>query len=427
MSDSNNSITAIDQAHIWHPFEMPESLPAKAVTHAKGVHIYTEDGGKIIDAISSWWVNIHGHAHPAITKAVSAQMQSLHHVIFAGFTHAPAAKLAQRLMTKLPANQHKLFFSDNGSTAVEIALKLCIQYWKNKNVKRNRIIALEHAYHGDTFGAMSAGERSIFVKPFKEYLFEVDFLPSPATDPAATIQRFKELSAKNDSVCFIFEPLVQGASGMLMYPAAVLDQLLAIAKENDIPTIADEVMTGFGRTGKWFACDHLTNSPDCMCLSKGLTGGTLPMGITSCSEKIFKAFDETSRDKGFFHGHSFTGNPISCAAAVASFDLLDTDECQQSIGHLANHQAAFANILANHPKVKTARNFGTITAAEIITTDQTSYTNPVRDIVMNYCLKHGVMIRPLGNIIYVIPPYCITHQELLYVYEILLQAIDAVE
>ena len=423
---SSSSILATDKKYIWHPFEVPESMAATPITHARGVHIFTEDGKTIIDAISSWWLNLHGHAHPKITEAIRQQAEKLHHVIFAGFTHQPATDLAERLMTKLPANQHKLFFSDNGSTAVEVALKLCIQYWKNIGQKRTKIVALENGYHGDTFGAMSAGARSIFVEPFKEHLFEVAFLQDIHANPDQTIEQFCALAKAGEVAAFIFEPLVQGAGGMLMHQPVVLDELLSIANQYDIRTIADEVMTGFGRTGKWFATDYLTQKPDCICLSKGLTGGTLPLSITSCSELIFSAFDSVSRDKGFFHGHSFTGNPLACAAAVASFDLLNTDECWKRIGNLCNHQTAFKSILENHPKVSAARNFGTITAANIRTSLPSSYTNPVRDVVMNFCLERGVMIRPLGDLVYILPPYCITYEELLEVYETLIAAIDTV-
>jgi len=417
-------IASLDKQFIWHPFELPESLPAIPITHAKGVHLYTEDGRAIIDAIASWWVNLHGHAHPAITKAIQQQAEKIHHIIFAGFTHEPAALLAEKLMTKLPANQHKLFFSDNGSTAIEVALKICIQYWKNLGIKKTKIIALEHGYHGDTFGAMSTGERSIFVKPFTEYLFEVCFIPSPALDPQGARDALQAIAETNDVAAFIFEPLIQGAGGMLMYEPATLDALIQLAHQYDIPCIADEVMTGFGRTGKWFASDHLNEAPDLICLSKGLTGGTLPLAITSCSEKIFRAFDSTSRDKGFFHGHSFTGNPLACAAAVASFDLLNTDECWQQIGFLSNHQRAFSEVIKHHPKVHSSRSFGTVCAFNVKTDTNSSYLNPVRDVVMNYCLQHGVMIRPLGDLIYILPPYCISEPELLTVYEAVTAAID---
>ena len=421
-----SQIEALDKKYIWHPFELPESMPAIPITHALGASLFTEDGKTIIDAIASWWVNLHGHAHPHITKAITEQAKKLHHVIFAGFTHEPAARLAELLMTKLPSNQHKLFFSDNGSTAIEIALKICIQYWKNNGKKKNKIVALENGYHGDTFGAMSAGDRSVFVEAFKEYLFEVEFIPSPALNPDGAKERLKEICESGAVAAFIFEPMIQGAGGMLMYPALILDELIKIAKSYDVPCIADEVMTGFGRTGKWFASDHLTHKPDLICLSKGLTGGTLPLAITTCSEKIFKAFDSTSRDKGFFHGHSFTGNPLACAAAVASFELLDTPECWEQIGILSNHQSAFSEMIKNNPKVVNARSTGTVAAFNVKTNTSSSYLNPVRDIVMNHCLKAGVMIRPLGDLIYILPPYCISNTELLHVYETVMEAVEKI-
>jgi adenosylmethionine-8-amino-7-oxononanoate aminotransferase len=419
-----------DKKHIWHPFEMPESPAALAVTSASGTKLTLENGQQIIDAISSWWVTIHGHAHPAITKAIKEQAEKLHHVMFAGFTHQPAVELAEKLISKLPGNQHKLFFSDNGSTAVEVAIKLCIQYWKNNGIKKTKIIALQNSYHGDTFGAMSAGARSIFSKPFDDYLFDVKFLPSIHLDPTEAIEQLNILLKDNDINCFIYEPLVQGAGGINIYPAEVLDKLILACKNANIPTIADEVMTGFGRTGKWFASDHCVNKPDIICLSKALTGGTLPMGITSCSKKIFDAFDHTSRDKGFFHGHTYTGNPLACAAANASFDLLNTADAFQQIGKISNSHQAFVALLNNHPKVINPRSLGTILAFDInpqsVNQQQTSikYINPIRDKIMEYCLEQKVLIRPLGDTVYIMPPYCISESELLFVYDVLLGCLD---
>jgi adenosylmethionine-8-amino-7-oxononanoate aminotransferase len=426
-----NSIE-IDKNHIWHPFEMPESPQALPIKSASGIWLELENGKKIIDAVSSWWITIHGHSHPKITESIYNQAQKLHHVMFAGFTHEPAIQLVKRLLTKLPTNQQKFFFSDNGSTAIEVAIKLCIQYWRNQNKKRTKIIALENSYHGDTFGAMSAGARSVFSAPFEEYLFEVQFLPSIHIDPKNSIETLKQLVLNNDVACFIFEPLIQGAGGINIYPPEVLDELLLVCKDNNIPTIADEVMTGFGKTGKWFATDYCTNKPDLICISKALTGGTLPLAITTCTSEIFAAFDHTSREKGFFHGHTYTGNPLACAAAVASFDLLDQKNTFDKIHSITVMHQGFVSSLINHPKLKNPRSLGTVLAVDIDTDKVNSnfskqgYLNPIRDIIMESCLESGVLIRPLGHTIYIMPPYCISTEEMLIVYEAILKSLDSI-
>lgn len=409
---------------IWHPFQISNAVPIIPVERASGSKIYTADGRAIIDAVSSWWVNIHGHAHPAITKAVTEQLHKLHQVIFSGFTHEPAITLAERVLSKLPSNQKKVFFSDNGSTAVEVAIKLCIQYWKNQGSHRTKIIALENSYHGDTVGAMSVGARSVFVDAFQEILFEVAHLPPLDTEPTRSLEVLKEHLDADDVCCFIFEPLVQGSCGMLMHTPEALDALLSECKKHSVPCIADEVMTGFGRTGRWFASDHLKNQPDLFSLSKGLTGGTIPMSLTTCTEEIWSAFNTGERSKGFFHGHSFTGNALACAAANASFELLDNDDTWKRIGEISNHHDGFAALLKNNSKVTSIRKRGTIIAFDVTTSGKAGYLNPVRDTILNYCLAHGVLIRPLGNTVYVLPPYCITDEELMSVYETVLGALE---
>lgn len=295
-----------DKQAIWHPFTPLEGVADPLmIDHAEGVYLITEDGRKIIDAISSWWVNIHGHCHPKITEAIAEQAAKLEHVIFAGFTHQPAIELAEGLLSILPSNQSKIFYSDNGSTAVEVALKMTIQYWYNKGEERKKFIAIDGAYHGDTFGSMSVGERGDFTRPFFNHLFDVDFIDFPYEDDEVNIlEQFENYLKTEKIAAFIFEPLVQGAAGMRMYNAEFLDKLLTIAKTNGIITIADEVMTGFGRTGKMFASDNLLNNPDIFCLSKGITGGALAMGVTSCTKEIEDAFRVKELRKAFLHGHS---------------------------------------------------------------------------------------------------------------------------
>lgn len=408
-----------DQQTIWHPFTpqkgFPYLLPVRA---AKGSWLYLEDGRKILDAISSWWVNLHGHSHPYLAEALSRQAQQLEHVIFAGFTHEPAVRLAERLLGLLPRNQARIFFSDNGSTAVEVALKMALQFfWNNGEKHRIKIVALEGAYHGDTFGAMSAGERSPFVSPFVSHLFDVDFIPLPNQENfESVLLRFECLLQRQNVAAFIFEPLVQGAGGMRFYDATHLDKLLALARRYGVLTIADEVMTGFGRLGTLFASLQLEYMPDIVCLSKGLTGGFMPMGITSCSQEVYQAFYVDDFYKTFFHGHSYTANPLACAVANASLDLLLSETCQQQIAMIAEAHREFSRVTTAWKNVRNVRHKGTILALELDTTTQTSYFNEARSFLYPLFIEQGVLLRPLGNTIYILPPYCITIEELAFVY-----------
>lgn len=384
---------------------------------AEGAYLFTKDGRRIIDVISSWWVNLHGHSHPYIAEAIAEQAKKLEHVIFAGFTHEPAIRLAERLLEILPDNQSKIFFSDNGSTATEVAIKMAFQYFHNQGVEKKKIIAIDGAYHGDTFGAMSVGDRGPFTAPFDPYLFEVQFIDFPEIGKEDAVwAQFKELVESGEVASFIFEPLVQGASGMRFYSAELLDRMIAFAQANDVICIADEVMTGFGRLGTLFASDQLKHKPDILCLSKGLTGGVLPMGVTSCTEKIQEAYRTNDLMKTFFHGHSFTGNPMICAAANASLDLLLTDECEANRNRINRGHAEFAESIAGHPMVRNTRIMGTILAFDLNTEKDTSYFNEARHHLYPYFIQKGLLIRPLGNVIYLIPPYIISDEDLDYVY-----------
>ncbi|HSI90740.1 MAG TPA: adenosylmethionine--8-amino-7-oxononanoate transaminase, partial [Adhaeribacter sp.] len=372
-----------------------------------------------IDAVSSWWVNLHGHCHPHIAQRISEQVQRLDHVIFAGFTHEPAVTLAENLQKILPQNQARFFYSDNGSTAVEVALKMAFQFWHNHETPKNKIIAFRDSYHGDTFGAMSVSSRSAFTAPFSQYLFEVLFIDVPVPGQEEnTLAQLREYAERDDVAAFIYEPLVLGTAGMVMYRPEILDQLLEICQEADILTIADEVMTGFGRTGKHFASGHLSRQPDMMCFSKGLTGGVMALGLTSCSEKIYSAFLSTDKAKTFFHGHSYTANPIACAAGLASLELLLQPETQQKISRIAQQHAAFQEQIKHHPGCKNIRQTGTILALEL-NTGATSYFNQIRDELYALALENRVLLRPLGNIIYIIPPYCILPEQLQKVYAVI--------
>lgn len=409
-----------DKKYIWHPYtSLQPTFEPLLITHAEGIYLYTSEGKRIIDAISSWWVNLHGHSNPAIAEAIALQAKKLEHVIFAGFTHEPAIQLAENLLSILPENQSKIFFSDNGSTAVEVAIKMAIQFWRNQgNTTRKKIIALEGAYHGDTFGAMAVGGRSIFTQSFNDFLFDVEFLDFPTDENRKTlIDRFESIAKKNTAAAFIFEPLVQGASGMRTYSAETLESLLQIAKRHNIVTIADEVFTGFGRTGKIFASDYLNSTPDIFCLSKGITGGALPLGATSCSSEIEASFQSNDYLKTLYHGHSYTANPIVCAAANASFQLTTSKECLDSIQRISDQQTHFANSIREHEKIEKINVLGTILSIELKTSANSGYTNEIRNRIYPYFLEKGILLRPLGNTIYIVPPYVITSPELKLVHD----------
>jgi len=411
---------------IWHPYtQMQTALPPVPIVRGEGACLFGEDGKKYIDAVSSWWVNIHGHSHPYIAQKVAEQLTKLEHVIFAGFTHEGAVALAERLLAILPDNQQKAFYSDNGSTAVEVALKMCLQYWHNQGKTRTKILAFNNAYHGDTFGAMAVSGRSAFTAAFDSLLFDVEFIDTP------NIENIEDLKSQisdlqSQLACFIFEPLVQGAGGMLMYEAQYLNELMAHCRKEGVLLIADEIFTGFGRTGKRFACEHVTVQPDIMCFSKGLTGGTMALGLTTCTQQIFNAFLSDDRLKTLFHGHSFTANPVACAAALASLDIFLDETTMANIKRIETLHKQFASNIKNHPKIKTTRQTGTILAMEWETGSDTSYFNLLRDKLYTYFLDAGIILRPLGNLIYILPPYCITNDELAYIYSKIEQALNEI-
>lgn len=412
------SIKERDKEIIWHPYTpMKLSPEAIGIVRGEGIYLIDEDGNRYIDAIASWWVNLHGHSHPHIAQKISEQLLTLEHCIFAGFTHEPAVALAERLLAILPGQQKKVFYSDNGSTAVEVAIKMSLQYWNNVGTPKKRIIALEDAYHGDTFGAMSVSGRSIFTDAFKGLLFDVDFIPFPNKDNIQkSLEALEAILQKDDTAAYIVEPLIQGTAGMRMYSAEVLEQYFKLCKKYNALIIADEVMTGFGRTNTLFACDQVSTAPDMICLSKGLTGGTMPMGITTCRQHIYDAFYDDDRMKTLYHGHSYTANPIACTAGLASLDLTLSEQCLSDRTRIIKEHKAFAEKVQAHPAVIDVQQEGTILAIELNTGTQTSYHNAQRDFIYKFFLRKNVLMRPLGNIIYLIPPYCITSEQLQYVY-----------
>ncbi len=390
-----------------------------AISRGEGAYLYDDNGEKYIDAVSSWWTNIHGHAHPYIANAIAAQARKLEHVIFAGFTHEPALKLAEKLLQRIPFHS-KVFYSDDGSTAVEAALKMALQYWSNKGMEKKKVIAFRDAYHGDTFGSMSVSARGVFTKPYQRLLFDVEFIDTPNFENREeVVEQLTSLILKDSScpiAAFIFEPLVLGSAGMKMYPEETLDSLISICKNHNVITIADEVMTAFGRTGKFLATDYCTNKPDIICLSKGITGGFLPFAATTCTEKIYEAFVSDDKTKMLFHGHSYTANPLGCVAAIASLELFENERTFESIKRIESQHYTFAEGLKGHAKVKDIRIKGTIAAVELNTSQESGYLNTVRDKAYRYFIERKIILRPLGDVIYILPPYCSSNEDLESVY-----------
>lgn len=417
-----------DQLYHWHPYTQHQTtglLPA--IVKGEGALLWDENGKEYIDAIASWWVNPFGHSNQVIADAIYKQLTTLEHVLFGGFTNKPAVLLAEKLMEILPSNQKKIFYSDNGSTAVEVAIKASLQYFYNKNQKRTKIIAFEDAFHGDTFGAMASSGITFFTEAFQGSLLEVVRIPVPTSgNETASLQALEKLVQTNEFAAFIFEPLCQGAAGMVMYAPEVLDKMIALCKANSVFTIADEVMTGFGKTGKTFAVDYLETNPDMMCLSKALTGGTIPMAITTFTQEIFDGFLDEDVNKAFFHGHTFTANPTGCAAALASITLLETEEMQKNIQRIHDLHLVFEQKIKNHSRVKTSRILGVIFALELKTENQESYYGNLRNKLYHFFIENGIILRPVGNTVYILPPYIITNQQLENVYQVVEKALEIV-
>ncbi len=414
----NNWISR-DSAVSWHPYtQMKSADEVLPVDKAEGIYIYDTSGNKYIDAVSSWWTNIHGHCHPYMIEKVTEQLKSLGHVMFAGITHPPAIILAERLLNKIGHDHSRIFYSDDGSTAVEVAIKMALQYWRNKGTPRNKIIALKNAYHGDTFGAMSVSERGVFTKPFYDQLFETVFIEAPVRgNEEVCLLQLKNILGEAGVAAFIYEPMVQGAGGMIVHDAGSLKKMILMCQKAGVITIADEVMTGFYRTGKLFASEHFGVFADLICLSKGLTGGLFPMGVTSARSFIFDAFYDDDRAKAFFHGHSYTANPVACAAALASLDLTEEKGFVENVEKISELNLAFVEKLKLHPKVENPRTLGTILAFEVKTVKNDGYLSEVNRGVFRYFLSKGIVLRPLGNVLYIMPPYCIKTEELEYIYE----------
>lgn len=410
------SLIERDIKHVWHPFTQHEqdALPI-LIARGKGSYLYTEKNEPYLDAISSWWTNLHGHCHPKIVQAIASQAERLEHVLFAGFTHPSAIELAERLVNLL-SHFSKVFFSDNGSTAVETALKMAIQYWHNQEIPKKRIITFKGGYHGDTFGAMSAAGKQIFSRPFWPYLFEITPIDPPFPGfERNSLAQLEAALAGGEAACFLYEPLIQGVGGMRIHSQEGLERLLKTCRESHTLLIADEVMTGFGRTGPLFASERCPTQPDILCLSKGITGGFLPLGATLCHKSIFEAFLSKKRSHALLHGHSYTANPLACAAALASLELLQEKNCAVQREKIAKQHARFCSKWKGHPFLKRCETLGTILALEFA--GEEGYEAPIRDRLLHHFSQKKIILRPLGNILYILPPYCIQEDELNFIYQ----------
>lgn len=422
-------------SNVWSPYTQMKTAPIpQRVRAGRGALLELEDGRQVVDCISSWWVTLHGHAQAEIAAAIARQAQQLEQVIPAGFTHEPAEVLAQRLVNKLPDSLRWIFYSDNGSTAVEVALKMAFQFWKNSGVEgRQRFLCFAGAYHGDTLGAMSVGARSLFTQPFGEWLFAVDTVPFPAThigeaqteaEETRALETLEALLERNTEgyAAMILEPLVQGAGGMRMCRPHFLRQMETLLRRYDVLVIYDEVLTGFGRTGEWFACTKASTAPDIVCLAKGITGGFMPLAATACSAEIYAAFYSDDPHKALYHGHSYSANPLGCAAALASLDLLEQDE--DRFRRLeAWHREELA-ALGGHPRLQRLRVCGTIAALDVVVAAGEGYLHSVGPVLKERFLERGFLLRPLGNVIYVIPPYCIERQQLRSIYDCIGEVVE---
>ncbi|MFQ5719270.1 MAG: adenosylmethionine--8-amino-7-oxononanoate transaminase [Acidobacteriota bacterium] len=419
-----------DLQHVWHPYTQMLTAPAPLpVERAEGVYLFTSDGRRILDGISSWWVNIHGHNHPRLNRAVARQSERLAQVIFAGFTHEPAARLAAALAARAPGSMPHVFYSDDGSTAVEVALKMAYQSWRNRGeTHRTLFVALENAYHGDTFGSMAVAEATVFNREFSDLFFEVLRVPTPpvrgcgqGTDHlACTAALERLLETRGDRIAaIIIEPMVQAAGGMILWPAGFLRQIRALTAAHRIPLIADEVFTGFGRTGPLFACQHGPIAPDILCLSKALTGGYLPLAATLCTDEIYQAFLSEDRGKTFFHGHSYTANALACAVALESLDLL---EGPQGLARVARLTPLFQERLEKLNRldvVSSVRCIGGLAALDLVPGSSGDYLDRLGPTLAAGFLERGVLLRPLGNVLYFLPPYVITDDEAHQVFDLM--------
>lgn len=409
-------MTSPTKSPVWHPFTqhaLYDDFPT--IVRAAGAYLHTDDGRRILDVIASWWVVTHGHCHPDIVRAIQTEAARLNQIIFAAQTHPPAEQVAERLIQLAPEGLSHVFFSDSGSTCVEVALKMALGYWRNIGAPRERIVVMEHSYHGDTIGTMSVGARGVFNAPYEPLLFSVDRVPFPAEGKEQDTLDALERACRSKPAAFIVEPLILGAGGMLMYSPHILREMRRICAEADVLFIADEVMTGWGRTGTLFACEQAEVSPDIVCYSKGITGGALPLAVTLCTPAIFEAHYATDRSKTFFHSSSYTANPIACAAALANLKLWDDPQTRERIASLCAMQERAIAPFQNDSRFENVRCCGTITALDLKVGDA-GYLADIGPKLLAHFNRHDILLRPLGNSIYVMPPYCVTPEDIERIY-----------
>lgn len=411
---------------MWHPLTQHKiNSDMLGIVKAKGVILYDEHGSEYIDGIASWYTSMFGHCNEYILEKVKKQMEVLDQVVFSGFTHEPAVRLSEELIKILPSNQQKIFFSDNGSTATEVGIKMALQYHFNQGNKQKVLLAFEEGFHGDTFGAMSVSGLSVYNGPFEDYFIEVERIPTPTKKNIGDILfQLTERLKQNDIAGFIYEPLVQGAAAMKMHDAEGLNMILDLIKKHEVLLIADEVMTGFGKTGKYFASDHIPVKPDIICLSKALTVGLMPMGVTSCTQQVYDAFYSTDISKGLFHGHTYSANPLACVAALAGIELLQSEQIQKDIQRVIESHQEFGLKIKEHPKVAEIRQCGIIFALDL--NIKMERYGSLRDRLFNFFMEHGLFLRPLGNTIYILAPYIITDTQLKQIYDTIELALDTV-
>ncbi|RUW05656.1 adenosylmethionine--8-amino-7-oxononanoate transaminase [Mesorhizobium sp. M1A.F.Ca.IN.020.06.1.1] len=415
----------MSRSAVWHPFTQHATEPVPpTIVGTEGAYVQTREGKRILDAISSWWVITHGHRHPKILEAIRNATETLDQVIFAGLSHDPAEQLAAALVDVAPAGLDWVFYSDSGSTSVEVALKMALGFHRNNGLPRSRIVVMEHSYHGDTIGTMSVGARGVFNAAYEPLLFEVDTIAFPAAGrEQETLDAFERLTRGREAAALIVEPLVLGAGGMLMYPASVLTELKRIAERSETLFIADEVMTGWGRTGAMFACEQAAIAPDILCTSKGLTGGSLPLAATLATDAIFCAHYSRNRARTFFHSSSYTANPIACAAALANVGIWNDEPVAERVAALSRMQAEKVARFSQDARFENARTTGTIAALDL-RVGKAGYLAEVGPRLRAFFLERGLLVRPLGNVIYVLPPYCVTSHELDRLYEAIDEAAE---
>jgi len=408
---------------IWHPFTQHAlEPPALKIATSEGAYLITEDGRKIIDAISSWWVITHGHRHPKIVAAIQDAADKLDQIIFAGFTHDYAEQLASKLFSIAPTGLNYVFFSDSGSICVEVAIKMALGFFRNSGKPRSRIIVMEHGYHGDTVGGMSLGARGVFSAAYEPLLFTIDTIPFPEQErEQETLDAFEKLCRSGEIAALVIEPLICGAGGMKVYAPFVLSELRRISQSYDVLLIIDEVMTGWGRTGTLFACEQADILPDILCLSKGLTGGSLPLAVTLCRSEIFDAHLSKDRARSFFHSSSYTANPLACAAALANIGVWEDEPVLERIRHLQLMQENCISRFQNDKRFQNIRQIGTITALDLKVSDA-GYLAQIGLQLRQFFLERNILLRPLGNVIYVMPPYCVSEEELARIYEAITEA-----